>query len=119
MAGAVDKLYKRSSKQIIFPIHKREIEDHTCTHARARTHTNTHTHTTPPPLIQGSPDKIMNPITSLYIVLRLRISRIFTFPYVSMAWYLSTKSILSTYMKYSVRRSKKGNILLIRLATYI
>jgi hypothetical protein len=30
----------------------------------------------PTTLIQGSHDKIMNPITGLYIVLRLRISRI-------------------------------------------
>jgi len=28
MTGAVDKLYKRSSKKIIFPIYKRENEDH-------------------------------------------------------------------------------------------
>jgi hypothetical protein len=29
MAGAMDKLYNRSSKQIIFPTYKRENEDHT------------------------------------------------------------------------------------------
>ena len=28
MAGAVDQLYKRSSKQIILPTHKRENGDH-------------------------------------------------------------------------------------------